>query len=199
MKVIREMDVFTFDELSEGSQIVAMDHMREFLYEVLDHETITEELNGELVHICNGRDVGAISSKTLKEKYGVEILWSMNYVQSDFLSVRGRFTKEHLPLFFEGMPFTEFYTTMDSRGWTQIATTGWDSDEGSYILCDEELSIVTNKLEKLERQLFRTADSLIESYTSEESALEQLRHGFNTRRFVANGKCAPTLFWSDDF
>jgi len=198
MRIIREMEVFTFDELDESAQIVAMEHMREFLWEVLNSDNITEELNGELIHICGGHDVGAISSKKLKDEYEVTIDWSISYVQSDFLSVRGRFTKEHFPKLFINLPITEFTTTTNVNGWTQVCNAGWDSDEGFTELSDKELFAVRTELRDLERHLFVRAKDLIEDYTSEEVALEQLRNGFNTRRFVANGKCAPTLFWSDD-
>ena len=197
MIVTKELNVFTYDELSDEAKKVAMDHMIQFLWEALDYEIVTEDLNGELVRLCSGEEVGAISTKTLRDKYGVEIDWSISYSQSDHVGIRGRFDKNVFPTLFSDLPVTEFTTTTTRSGWSEVVSAGWEGDEGFIDYTKKELPIVWAELDDLERALMRCARESIESYTSEESALEYLRQGFNDRRFLESGKTAPTMFWTD--
>ena len=199
MIVTKALDVFTYDELSDDAKKIAMDHMIQFLWEALDCEMVTEDLNGELVRLCSGEEVGAISTKTLRDNYGVEINWSLSYSQSDHVGIRGRFDKNVFPTLFSDLPVTEFTTTTTRSGWSEVVSAGWDGDEGFVDYTNKELPLVWAELDDLERALMKCARESIESYTSEESALEYLRQGFNDRRFLESGKTAPTMFWTDSF
>lgn len=197
MIVSKELDVFTYDELSDDAKEVAMDYMIQFLWEILDYDIITEDLNGELVRLCSGEEVGAISTKELRDKYGLEIEWSVSYSQSDHVGIRGKFDKNTFPTFFSDLPVTEFTTTTTRSGWSEVVSAGWEGDEGFVDYSTKELPIVWAELDDLERALLKCAKECFESYTSKESALEYLRQGFNDRRFLETGKTAPTMFWTD--
>ena len=198
MIITRERDVFTYWELSPEAQQKAAEMLRTEAWEHLDSDMITEDMNGTFVEWATGEHPGCISVNDLRNEHGVRIYWQVAYVQSDHTSIEGYLDRETSPNLDWPENVTAIKMTVSNLNNTIIGTVYVGEDQ-EYCHDPKVWDQAEEMIGKLNRKLYRLAQSLCESYTDEEYVLDMYAncYGFQ-RRFTEAGEYAPMEFWQDE-
>ena len=97
--------VFTLDELSPTAQDRAYGLLHADAWDQIDNQMVSEYLAGKFAYMANGDHAddgyygGGLNKDQLKDRYGVNIYWSVSYSQGDGASIDGVISRDNHPNF----------------------------------------------------------------------------------------------------
>jgi len=203
MRVTVTRDVYTYDELEPAAQEVALDKLRQAAYECLDNDMIDEEINGRFVELATGTYDGVHSRREVADRFGVRFEWRVGGGQGDGAAIGGALRKDSAPNLAWPDGVEGVITKISTYGWTQIDCIIVHDEAGDefhkYNIDRSTIEDIDELLQDLCRKLYRTASAAIDMYTSEDYVLDAYRTHYGLqRRFSADGREAPSQFWTDD-
>jgi hypothetical protein len=141
---------------------------------------------------------GGLNKYQLKDRYGINIYWSVSYSQGDGASIDGVITRDNHPNF-DWPDGIHTIRVKNSNLGNSIITDlyGIDDDggEGAYV-SDSKLFDAANSLVRdICHTLYQAAVEECECYTSREVIIDRLSAD-DPRRFNDDGTFAPSEFWA---
>lgn len=196
MKVQAEMEVYTLAELSDSAREKALDGMRLWMG---DTGWITEDVSESVAScfqvLATGDSEGRVSSKWLREKYGVFIYWSV-YDRGEGAWIDGTLRRSACPALawpdgIEAVKVEHNYNGHYGMSYEVYTESGeWPSDEDD--------AAVKAMVKALCDRLHAEAEAEYDYFTSAEYLTENYEINGDLRRFREDGSEAPREFWSDD-
>lgn len=186
-----------FHELSTAAQDKAEQLLEAEAWEDMDSDSITEEINGELVYLATGDGEGCVSRRELAERFGLRVYWQVSYGQSDHAHLDGVITCGDWPAFGWPEQVTQISVNSSRYGCTITSIYAkdengdeWREDNGQlYEECGERLQDLCNKL-------YLFARMACENYVNLEGCLARIECA-GPRRFLADGSYAPIEYWEE--
>jgi len=198
MKVVATRNVYTYDELTPDAQQRALETLCAEAWESLDSWQVAEDLNGWFVYEATATTPGCLSNKELLDKYGVNILWSVSYSQSDHAAIAGFLRRSDTPnlAWPEGVDYVRVVTTgYGNHSYPEYVGTADEQEIYGGKLFQETADMIQN----LNRKLYRHARDICDAYTDKEYVLTTYNECHElVRRFTDEGEFADTAFWTDE-
>ena len=196
--------VFTLDELSPTAQDRAYGLLHADAWDQIDSNMVSEYLAGKFAYMANGDHAddgyygGGLNKDQLKDRYGVNIYWSVSYSQGDGASIDGVISRDNHPNFNwpNGIHTIRVKTSnLGNSIITDLYGIDDDGGEGAHV-SDPKLFDAANSLVRdICDTLYQAAVAECECYTSREVIIDRLSAD-NARRFNDDGTYAPSDFWA---
>ena len=196
--------VFTLDELSPTAQDRAYGLLCADAWDQIDSDMVSEYLAGKFANMADGSEPndgcygGGLNKDQLKDRYGINIWWSVSYSQSDGASIDGVISRDNHPKL-NWPDGIHTIRVMSSNLGNSIITDlyGIDDDGGeSAHVSDPKLFDAANSFVRdICQTLYQAAVAECECYTSREYIVDNLSANY-PRRFNADGTYAPLEFWA---
>jgi hypothetical protein len=197
--------VFTFDELSPTAQDRAYGLLHADAWENIDNDMVSEYLAGKFVNMADGSEPndgcygGGLNKDQLKDRYDVNIYWSVSYSQGDGASIDGVISRDNHPNFEwpDGIHTIRVKTSnLGNSIITDLYGIDDDGGEGAHV-SDPKLFDAANSLVRdICDTLYQAAVAECECYTSREYVTDTLDSYYDPRRFNDDGTYAPSDFWA---
>ena len=196
--------MFTLDELTPTAQDRAYGLLNAEAWEHIDNDMVSEYLAGKFANMADGSEPsdgdygGGLNKYQLKDRYGINIYWSVSYSQGDGASIDGVITRDNHPNFDwpDGIHTIRVKTSnLGNSIITDLYGIDDDGGEGAYV-SDSKLFDAANSLVRdICHTLYQAAVEECECYTSREVIIDRLSAD-DPRRFNDDGTFAPSEFWA---
>ena len=196
--------VFTLDELTPTAQDRAYGLLNAEAWEHIDNDMVSEYLAGKFAYMANGDDTndgyhgGGLNKDQLKDRYGINIYWSVSYSQGDGASIDGVITRVNHPNLEwpNGIHTIRVKTSnFGNSVITDIYGVDDDGGEGAYVSDHKLIDAANSFIKDICETLYEAAVEECESYTSREVIIDRLSAD-DPRRFNDDGTFAPSEFWA---
>ena len=189
--------VFALDELNETAQDRAYGLLHAIAWDQIDADMVSEYLADKFAYIANGGYGGGLTKDQFKNRYGVNIYWSVSYSQGDGASIDGVISRDNHPNFNwpDGVHTIRVKTSNYGNPIiTDVYGVDEDGGEGSYVSDRKLLDAANDLVIDICGTLYQAAVAECECYTSRETIIDCLLADV-PRRFNADGTLAPSQFW----
>lgn len=196
--------VFTLDELSHTAQDRAYGLLNQDAWEHIDSDMVSEYLAGKFAEMSDGVEHASglygsgLTKQGLKEKYGINIYWSVSYSQGDNASIDGVISRDNHPKLNwpDGVHTIRVKTSNQGNSIiTDILGIDEDGSEGAYVRDRNITETATDFILDICQTLYQAAVAECECYTSRELIIDRLS-AEEPRRFNEDGSYAPSDFWA---
>lgn len=196
--------VFTLDELSPAAQDRAYGLLHEAAWEFIDSDMVSEYLAGKFANMADGSEPndggygGGLNKYQLKDRYGINIYWSVSYSQSDNASVDGVISRDNHPKLNWPDGIHTIRVRSSNLGNSIITDLyGIDDDggEGAHVSDPKLFDLANSFVRDICQTLYQAAVAECECYTSREYIVDDLSAN-DPRRFNNDGTYAPSEFWT---
>lgn len=195
--------VFTLDELSPAAQDRAYGLLYNDAWETIDSDMVSEYLAGKFVNMadgsepCDGCYGYGLNEYQLKDRYGINIYWSVSFSQSDGASIDGVISRDKHPnlKWPDGIHTIRVKTSnFGNPIITDVYGVDDDGGEGDYVSDRKLIDAANDMVRDICHTLYQAAVAECECYTSREVIIDRLSAD-DPRRFNDDGSYAPAEFW----
>ena len=187
--------VYRFEELSPTAQDRALEVLREQAWECLDSDMISEDIAFMFAITANNKwDNGVLSTKELKDRFGVRLYWSVSYSQSDDGQIEGYLDRDICPDLAWPNDVRAIRVQTNNRHGSTVVDV-FVGDDYDYAREQADWDAARDMIANLTHTIYKWARQACETYTSAEYVIDRYQDSGLPYQFDEDGNHAPTMFW----
>lgn len=196
--------VFTLDELSPAAQDRAYGLLHEDAWGQIDSDMVSEYLAGKFANMADGSQPNdgcygeGLNKDQLKDRYDINIYWSVSYSQGDGASIDGVISRDNHPKLNWPDGIHTIRVKSSNHGnsiITDLYGIDDDSGEGAHVSDPKLFDAANSFVRDICETLYQAAVAECECYTSREYIVDNLSAN-DPHRFNSDGTYAPSEFWA---
>ena len=188
--------VYRFEELSEDAKWRAIEVLSEQAWDDLDSYMVSEDLTTRFAWEAANNDGGPYSRKAFRDRFGIDIEWSVGYSQSDYAAVTGYLDRVECP----HLAWPNDVRAIRVRSNNYHGSTVVDvfvGDDYDYAREQADWDAASEMIANLNRTIYKWARQACEDYTSTDYVIFFIQASGVPYQWNEDGTQAPAIFWRE--
>lgn len=191
--------VYRFEELSEDAKWRAIEVLREQAWDDLDSDMVSEDLTTRFAWEAAHNDGGPYTAKAFRDRFGIDITWSVGYSQSDYAAVTGTLYRSDAPYLAwpDGIACIRLTRGAGCSYPSDVYEMDENGEEGSHVRDSRILEAAATFIYDLNQNIYEWARQACEDYTSTDYVIDQHQASGVPYQWNEDGTQAPAIFWRE--